>query len=225
MTNNLSKRPRRPSRKPGRPTGTSPCIRQALVDAARKLFAERGFTAASLRQVAEAANVNPAMISYYFGGKEGLYEAVLEEAVAPMLARLTALAEHPADGGASIGGFLEGYTRTMAANPWIPQLIVREVLSEGGKFRERFIQQFASRGGGLLLRLLTSEIQAKRLRDDLDPSLATLALIGMALFPFIAYPVAREVFGLEMNAKLVERLIAHNTQLFLEGAESRNRRH
>ncbi len=171
-----------------------------------------------MRQIAEAVNVNPAMIGYYFGSKEGLYEAVLEEAVAPVLARLGALAEDPASGATGIRGFLEGYTRTLAANPWIPQLIVREVLSESGKFRERFIQQFAARGGGLLLRLLTNDIQAQRLRDDLDPALAALALIGMALFPFITYPVAREVFGLEMNAELVERLIAHNTRLFLEGA-------
>jgi TetR/AcrR family transcriptional regulator len=192
-----------------------------LVEVARELFAEQGYAAVSMRRLAQAANVNPAMIGYYFGSKEGLYEAALDEAVTPMLARLRALVELPADQSVGIHDFLDGYMRTVAANPWIPQLIVREVLSEGGKLRQRFIQQFASRGGALLLRLVSDQITAQRLRNDLDPRLAALALIGMALSPFISYPVAREVFGLEMNAELVERLISHNTRLFLEGAQAK----
>jgi AcrR family transcriptional regulator len=49
--------------------------RQRLLLAALKLFAEQGFGKTSTREIAEAAGVNLASISYYFGDKAGLYRA------------------------------------------------------------------------------------------------------------------------------------------------------
>lgn len=50
----------------------------AILDAAEALFAEAGFDASSTRSIAAKAGVNMAMLSYYFGSKDGLYKAVLE---------------------------------------------------------------------------------------------------------------------------------------------------
>jgi AcrR family transcriptional regulator len=48
-----------------------------ILHAAEKLFAEEGFDGASIRNIAKVANVNIAMISYYFGSKEKLLEALI----------------------------------------------------------------------------------------------------------------------------------------------------
>ncbi|MDR0498603.1 MAG: TetR family transcriptional regulator [Holophagales bacterium] len=48
-----------------------------LMEAAILAFAEKGFDGAGVRQIARDAKVNPAMIAYHFGNKEGMYEAVL----------------------------------------------------------------------------------------------------------------------------------------------------
>lgn len=71
----------------------SPATREQILDAARKVFDERGFRAASLRAVARAANVDPALVHYYFDSKVQLYaqsvgiginpERVLAEVIAP----------------------------------------------------------------------------------------------------------------------------------------------
>jgi AcrR family transcriptional regulator len=59
--------------------------RRALLEAAGALFDERGYDAATVRDIGERAAVDPALIARYFGGKEGLYLATLEqEAHAPM---------------------------------------------------------------------------------------------------------------------------------------------
>ncbi|MFN7727093.1 MAG: CerR family C-terminal domain-containing protein [Rubrivivax sp.] len=50
--------------------------RQRLLRASLKLFADKGFAQTSVRDLAEAAGVNVASISYYFGDKAGLYKAV-----------------------------------------------------------------------------------------------------------------------------------------------------
>ncbi len=49
-----------------------------LIKAAQKLFARMGFAGASVKQIADKAGVNVSLVSYYFGGKEGLYHACLE---------------------------------------------------------------------------------------------------------------------------------------------------
>lgn len=53
--------------------------RNRLLDAALALFAEKGFSKTSTREIAQAAQVNIASISYYFGDKAGLYRAVFTD--------------------------------------------------------------------------------------------------------------------------------------------------
>lgn len=50
-----------------------------LMEAATKLFAEHGLEGTSTRDIAKAADLNISLISYYFGGKEGLYKEVLAQ--------------------------------------------------------------------------------------------------------------------------------------------------
>lgn len=53
--------------------------RQGLVLAAKRLFARKGLSATTIRDIALEAGLNSSLISYYFGGKTGLYKACLEE--------------------------------------------------------------------------------------------------------------------------------------------------
>lgn len=62
----------------GEPRDPSPA-RKKLLDVATRLFAEKGFDGTSTRDIAKAADLNISLISYYFGGKEGLYKAVIYE--------------------------------------------------------------------------------------------------------------------------------------------------
>jgi AcrR family transcriptional regulator len=66
-------------RRPGRPGGEE--SRARLLEAAGQLFADRGFDGVSVRQVARRAKVNAAAVNYHFGGKGGLYHAVLKKLI------------------------------------------------------------------------------------------------------------------------------------------------
>jgi AcrR family transcriptional regulator len=59
----------------GRPEGRTES-REALLDAAERYFAERGYAAANLREIAEDANVTQAMANYWFGTKQELFRQV-----------------------------------------------------------------------------------------------------------------------------------------------------
>ena len=61
---------------------SSEATRRRLLDAALEAFGESGFDAVTTRDLAAKARVNQAAIPYHFGGKDGLYLAVVEDLVA-----------------------------------------------------------------------------------------------------------------------------------------------
>lgn len=63
-------------------------ITERILLTATSLFAEIGFTNVTIKQLAHAANINPAAISYYFGGKETLYQEVLRYQFSPAIQAL-----------------------------------------------------------------------------------------------------------------------------------------
>ncbi|MCX4471048.1 TetR family transcriptional regulator [Micromonospora sp. NBC_01655] len=69
---------RRTGRRPGNPD-----TREAILDAARAGFAERGFDATSIRSIAGAAGVDPALVHHYFGSKDRLFLAAMNAPLDP----------------------------------------------------------------------------------------------------------------------------------------------
>lgn len=203
-------------RRPGRPPVSADSqVREALLESARTLFLRYGFRAVSSRQIAAAAGVNPAMIHYYFEGKDGLYRAMLEGAIGPVVTKLTAMLGQQES--VDIEGLQRTYMRVLAANPWIPGLIVREVFAADGTFRQAFIRDFAGRFAPMVRTMISREIDRGRLRRDLDPSLTVVSLLSVALFPFVSLPVTGRVLGIDTSDAGIERLIAHSTRVFLQG--------
>lgn len=68
---------RRTTRRPGRPTGDS-ATQETILDIAELEFAARGYAGTALREIAERADVNQALINYYFGSKQKLFEEVFK---------------------------------------------------------------------------------------------------------------------------------------------------
>src|SRR5687768_4115179 len=71
---------------------------QLLLAAARTAFADRGHAGASVRDIATAAGVNPALVGYHFGGKDGLYRRVLDDAMSALRDRMAASIVGATDG-------------------------------------------------------------------------------------------------------------------------------
>jgi AcrR family transcriptional regulator len=83
-----------------RPHG-SPDARQAVLDAALELFAERGFERTTMRAVGTRAGVDPALIYHYFGDKDGLLAAALEPP-ADLAGMLAGIGDDPGRAGEEI---------------------------------------------------------------------------------------------------------------------------
>ena len=78
-------------KKTGRRPGTTQ-TREAIAQAARTLFAEHGYERATIRKIAAAAGVDPALVVHFFGSKEDLFSDVmaLPEALGDLMAQIAA---------------------------------------------------------------------------------------------------------------------------------------
>lgn len=71
--------------------------REQLLDVGREVFAERGFEAASIEDIAQRADITKPVVYEHFGGKEGLYAVIVDREVQRLLGRITRAldADHP----------------------------------------------------------------------------------------------------------------------------------
>lgn len=84
--------------------------REALLDAAREVFAEQGYYAATVRTIASRAGVDAAMVNHWFGGKDGLFTAAVQLPVNPVEFLPSALDLGREDAGARlVRAFLEAW--------------------------------------------------------------------------------------------------------------------
>lgn len=199
----------------GRPSGAdNEKVRSALLDAARQHFIQSEFKAVSVRQIAETAGVNGAMVSYYFGNKLGLYLAMVEELLASLEASFGELGSSQE---LTLEDFSRNYSRILAENPWWPNFMVREVLFSEGETRDAVVALFASSFASRLLGKINQEIESGHYRSDLNPALTMISLMGMTVFPFIAKPIMQQVLKVDLDNSAVEMLANHNINLFHHG--------
>ena len=200
---------------PGRPVGSDgDKVRNALLQAARELFMRNEFKAVTVRRVADGAGVNPAMVNYYFGSKQGLYLGMVEAVLAELETRAAQL-----DQGAEndIGSFMQSYSLLLAENPWWPNFVIREVLFGEADTRELVIKKFAGQLAPLLLASAQEGVASGQYHADLDPRFTLVSIMGMTLFPFIAKPLLQQVLNLDYSEEMVRELVTHNTKILYDG--------
>ncbi len=105
--------------------------RQALLGAGAALFSERGFDGVPIEDIAARAGVNKALISYHFGGKRGLYTAVLSSAFRAIAERLQAIEQEGQGARETLHRLLQAFDALRRERPDFPTLFVREVLATG----------------------------------------------------------------------------------------------
>ncbi len=208
--------------KAGRPSGGDSDTRYNLLHHSRLLFAELGFERVTTRMIADAAGVNAGMIRYYFVDKAGLFEAMLRETMAPLLA----LAQQQArtvelrDPGALVAA----YYAVMMPHPQLPTLIFRALHnSQSVEFQivtrvfSGFVQQMLS---SMQQVLSTPEL----LREGVQPLNALLTCLSLSIFPFVMPPFIKQALGIELSPEFLQQLAFHQRDVILHGLIKLNQR-
>ncbi len=199
----------------GRPTDEQAGkIREGILNAAEELFAQKGFAGTPIREIAEAAGITPAMIHYYFGNKKALLRSVLDRTLQPLS---LAIAELDSGTSSPITAFVSLLVQMSYRHPNMPVLLAREVLMPGGQLQEHFIEHFAPRLGGALSIMLAEEQSRGAINPDYDPRIATLMVLSLCVFPFLAKSVAQNALGIQYDAQGIELLERQVQSLIQQG--------
>ena len=110
-------------------TGQTQDTSAKIMQAAKELFAENGYDGVSIKNIAQLAGVNSALISYYFGGKAQLYQVVLKQQTEIFLSMMVRWKDTSLSPLQHIKRFMDGPARLHLADPHSIYMIYREFLT------------------------------------------------------------------------------------------------
>jgi AcrR family transcriptional regulator len=176
--------------------------RSALLGAAGRVFAERGYHGATLEDVVAEAGVSKGALYHYFSSKQELFLALLEEHLAEGMDDAEALIAEPGPEQGQIGLAAEGFLRRVGHDPrWLPLLL--EFLAYGSRDEqaragvvEHFTRPARDRVAVMLHRLPPETLDgAAASIEELSVGIAALAN-GLAIErAFDPEAVAEDLFG------------------------------
>lgn len=159
-----------------------------IVQAAEKVFLRDGFDGARMQDIADEADINKAMLHYYFRNKEKLFEQILLGKFAQFMPQMNiALADSSLDAIQRLEGFIDIYLDLLQANPALPLFIVNSV--------NRNPQSMLKQRGHLPLMLigLLQEAIDKGQIKPIDPEQLVLSIMGMCIFPYLSRPLMEPI--------------------------------
>lgn len=199
----------------GRPVNavTQKQRKHGLMDAAFGLLKEKSYRSITIREIAAKADMQSAMISYYFGDKEGLFIALLEMLAEQQFKQF----QQVFDNVNPIKEFINIAVDYFANNTAITRLITDEVLHENSILSERFIESFPKRIAILLPDLIEKQQHLGKCRVDANPKWLAFSLMTLIVMPFIGQSVRQKAWAISDQEVSSQAWSEHIYQLFTVG--------
>lgn len=183
-----------------------------IIDAAREAMSESGLLEVSLAEISQRAGTNVALVSYYFGNREGLMVALVEDDAEHAIAELDRLLATDLSPGAKIEAHVGGQIETYFERPYLNRLL-EKLLREGSpqasaKVGECFVRPvFKARQAIIAEGVACGEFR------QVDAGLMSFIIDGACAHLFSSEQSRRTIFG---NGALDRTLLAHYVECVSE---------
>ena len=196
--------------------------RNSILTVGTKLFAEQGFDRATVRSICKAAKVNISLISYYFGGKEGLYKEIFKVIQADKMSASSTIL-NPAslsskeDFRLRFSLFLEMMMESNARDPYVFKLLHNEMLEGFPRVKEMTHQHF-----GAMSELFTTFFEAGKkqgfVREGLDARVIGMVTMNIMMGFAAKAEFCREVCDMDFyNKDNRARMLKDTLSVILDG--------
>jgi AcrR family transcriptional regulator len=174
-----------------------------IVDAARKLFTEKGYHAIKTRDIAKEAGINLALLNYYFRSKEKLFEIIVKENMSGFMQIITEIVN---DEKTSIEKKIEmlvaNYIDMLSVNPDMPLFLISHTKhgDQRLKMREKVM-------GSYFMKQIQQNIKSGKMAK-INPINLMMNIVSLTIFPFLARHMLQNDRGLDQehfNALMLER--------------------
>lgn len=196
-----TQRPRR------RPSAGAPGTAAALLQAARRLFARRGYDGASIRAITRHAQANLGAVTYHFGSKQELFNAVIASAIEPLRERVTRAARGPGSPLDRIEQVVRAFFDHLLQSPDMPKLIVHVLAT--GRRPPPAVASWIREGLGILSGLVREGQRDGSIRAG-DPALMAVSVVSQPFHLSLVRQPLREAVAIDQSdASTRMRVIDH----------------
>ncbi|MDQ6845730.1 MAG: TetR family transcriptional regulator [Bacteroidota bacterium] len=192
--------------------------KETILSTAMKLFGQKGFEGTSVRDIAKEADVNLAMISYYFGSKEKLFENVVEYKASGIKLIFAELDKSSIPQIEKIDKIIDSYIERMFTNPQFHHLLHRELSLDQRPQMHNAITDILLRNVVTITSIIQKGMDAGEFKN-VDAQLTIATLIGTINHLLISEAMCRKLlhkskdFNPFKSKKLKERVSEHLKQL------------
>ncbi len=164
---------------------------EKILSAAHSVFLKKGMDGARMQEIAEKANINKALLHYYFRSKERLFLAVFQNAMQSFIPKIAHLIKSDKNIEEIIGVFVSSYLDMLSKNPYLPAFIIQEINRNPNR-----IINFAttvSENISIFSDRLEKEMEQGNILYC-DPKQIIINIIALCVFPYAGRNMMQAIF-------------------------------
>ncbi|HVV55971.1 MAG TPA: TetR family transcriptional regulator [Mucilaginibacter sp.] len=160
---------------------------EKIKEAARIVFTRKGYAAAKVRDIAAEADINLALVNYYFRSKEKLFEIIMTETIQGLFEKIQPIINNELTTvSEKLEGIVDHYIDLLLENPYLPLFVVNELMSGSDRF-----PKMTNNGNMFLHSHLFKQLWELRSGKKIEfhPVNIMMNMLGMIIMPFLARPL------------------------------------
>jgi TetR/AcrR family transcriptional regulator len=169
-----------------------------ILIAAKEIFHQKGMAGARMQEIADKAQINKALLHYYFRSKQLLFEAVFKSAFSLLAPQLQKVLNDDSDLFEKIKNFTENYISFVIKHPYIPNFVIQE-LNTNPEFVNKLksetnfpsIDKFKLQVNDAIKQGVIRPIEAEQL---------FINIIALNIFPFIGKPLLMALVNVDKES-------------------------
>lgn len=187
----------------------------AILDAARRVFTQRGFDGARMDEIAKAAGINRALLHYYFRSKDKLFDLVFAQRAREFFLGLVGIISGPGNLEEKIRAIVAHDIDMIRSQPDLPIFIMQELTQHP----DRLVRMAAESGANpshmmKAFKLVVKEAIDKKQIRPIDAGQLLINVMSLCVYPFIAKPMVKAVQ--ELDDKQFDKMILKRKQEIVE---------
>jgi AcrR family transcriptional regulator len=158
-----------------------------ILEAAQKVFLEKGMDGARMQDIANKAGINKALLHYYFTSKEMLFEQIFANTSQTFVPHINEIIESDLPLFEKIEHICDDYISMLMKNPFMPLFIINEVNKKDGDFLKRM---WGKQNPNFHKFIEQIKKEAKKgVIKPIHPAQLFMNIISMCVFPFLGKPM------------------------------------
>lgn len=186
-------------------------MEQTILEAAEKLFLDKGFAMTTTTEIARIAGCNQALVHYYFRTKEKLFNSIFENKAKLFLSQFMQISDDKISFVDKLKLNIEAHFNILKENPKLPFLIFNEFTTNPQRLKS--IKSTMAYVPNTILLKMQSELQAEINKGNIRPITVVdliITIVSLNAFLFISKPIFDNIF--DFSPEQFKAFIEHRKQ-------------